>query len=740
VADRTGTVATFVNELGLAWKQLWIYPPGHPARSGAVERAQRALAVLVAPTGSLAMGVDRTALVCEGERFDSPSAQRLAGQLFGRNVAVVDFAEGIDAAELERFLDLLNPDPNQLHTARLWDEASALGLPHVRFQPVDYSGLELTDDLADPGPPPAGGEPAPKPASLWQQILDQMLAGRRVGASDGSGNAGGGEATLADVVASIERLLGSARLDGDGPGEGPRAEMPRAELAHLGEQIAAIVARHLDLAGPEATPAELRQIAHLLRALPAELRPPLLDAVLRRIAPGADAADPLALLAASTSASELLGSLRRLSARGVRCSDAALRAIEGLVFAAPAPAPGGAPGPAAEGDDGPLARLLALGDREGPAPGGAANRLLLVLPRRTPPPAEPLPELESRRRSLGEAEQERAFAETLLHLSICLEDEERAVALAARLEGLFCGFLRSGRLQLAEEIVATVAGGSTPGRDEASHRRAALVAERLASGAAMAALVDLLGQIPRDQIERPQRLVRALGDAAVGELLLLLCEEDDMARRRLLFDFLGGFGTALAPHAARALGDPRWFVVRNMLALLRESGDRTQVEAVREAAVHADPRVRLEAVRTLAALDREIPDALVDRLLADADAKVAELATRELAARSRQGREALVTLLSRWDPFGGQRARRLQALRALAALGDPGVLPKIARCLRGGLFGSGTEERRAAFAALAGYPAAARRPWLERGLGDADGEIRRTCQRLLATPDEGTRP
>lgn len=738
MADRTGTVATFVNELGLAWKQLWIYPPGHPARSGAVERAHRALAALVAPAGSLAIGVDRAALVCEGERFDSPSAQRLAGQLFGRNVAVVDIAEGIDTAELERFLDLLNPDPNQLHAARLWDEASAFVLPHVKFQPVDYSGLELTDDLADPGAPATKAEPAPKPANLWQQILDQLMAGRRVGAAGASG--GAGEATLADVVASIERLLGSARLEGGDPGASPPAEASRGELAHLGEQIAQIVARHLDLAGTEATPAELRRIAHLLRSLPAELRPPLLDAVVRRVAPGGEAAEPLTLLAASTSAAELLGSLRRLAARGVRCSDAALRAIEGLVFAAPAPAAGGPSAPAMAGDDGPLARLLAFGDREGPAPGGAGERLLLELPRRTEPPAEPLPELETRRRSLDEAERERAFAETLLHLSATVEDEARAAALAARLESLFCGFLRSGRLQLAEEIVAIVAGAGAPGRGEAGRRRAALVAEKLASSGAMAALVDLLGQIPRDQIERPQRLVRALGDPAVGQLLLLLAEEEDMARRRLLFDFLGGFGAALAPHAVRALGDPRWFVVRNMLALLRESGDRGQVEAVREAAVHADPRVRLEAVRTLAALDRQIPDALVDRLLADPDAKVAELATRELAARSRQGREALVTLLSRWDPFGGQRARRLQALRALAALGDPEVLPKLRRCFRAGLFGAGTEERRAAFASLAGYPATARRPLLEKGLRDSDGEIRSTCRRLLATPDEGVQP
>lgn len=720
--------ANFINELGLAWKQLWIYPKGHPSRAGAVERAHRALSLLLAPTGSLAVGVDRAALVCEGERVDSPSAQRLAGQLFGRNVAVVTFADGIDAAELERFLDLLNPDPNQLHTARLWDEASAFLLPHVRFQPVDYSGLEITDDLADPGAPAAKAEPPPKQANLWQQILDQLMAGRRVGATDADGR--GGEATLADVITSIERLLETATAQGIVGGEAPA---PTA-IASLGEQIAAAVGRHLDLAGPEALDAELHRIAHLLRALPPELRPPLLDAVMRRLAAADHPGEPFSLLAASTSAAELFGSLRRLSTRGARFSDAALRAIEELVFG---DAPPARPVPGTPGEEGALARFLALGDVEGPPPGAGRERILLALPVRTEPPAEPLPELETRRRSLGEAEQERAFAETLLLLALADRDDGRASALAARLEAVFCSLLRAGRLQLAEEIVAAIAAAGLPERDETLRRRAGRLGEQLAGAPAMGALVELLGQADRTELERPQRLVRALGDPAVRELLLLLAEESDMARRRHLFDFLGGLGAALGPHAAAALGDPRWFVVRNMLALLRESGDRTQVEAVRATALHADPRVRLEAVRALATLDRHPPDSLVDRLLSDPDPKVAELATRDLGARSRQGREALVALLRRWDPFGGERARRLQALRALAATGDPEVLPRLRRSFRGGLFGAGIEERRAAYASLAGYPPAARRTWLEKGAKSPDAEIRRTCVRLLASGEEG---
>ncbi|HPA96538.1 MAG: HEAT repeat domain-containing protein [Acidobacteria bacterium] len=721
--------ASFVNELGLAWKQLWIYPPGHPARAGSVERAYRALARLLGPTGLFALGVERDAFVCGQERNDSPSAQRLAGQLFGRNVAVVSFADGIDVAELERFLNLINPDPGQTRSSRFWEEMDALGCPHVTLQPVDYSGLELTDDLTEPEP--AKKEAPPKPGDLWQEILEQLLAGRKLGAEGLSGAA----ATLAEVISVIEKLLEAALASGAIRGEVPLSEeqaavRARATINSLAEQIAAVVARHLDLIGPEAFAAELLQIAHLLRALPAELRPPILDAVLRRVVALAEPADALGLLAASTSAAEVLASTRRLASRGLRLTDTVLQTLEAL-FLRTAP-PGPAPATGADA----VARLFALGDIEGPLPGGAGERFLLALPQRRDPLTAPLPELEKRQRSLGAAEREDALAETLLQLAFTATAGDRAAALANRLEALFRGLLRAGRLEAAEGIVAAVAAAGHSGRDEARQRRAGRLAEQLAGPGAMAALAELIGQLPAEERERPLRLVRALGDPAIAQLLDQLSAEQDLTRRRHLFDFLVGLGPALTPHAVRLLDDPRWFVVRNMLALLCETGDRSQAAAIRNAALHADARVRLEAVRALAALDPQLPAALVDRLLADPDSRVAEFAARTLAARTRHGRDTLVALLRRRDLFGRQRARRLQALRTLGALGDPEVLPLLRRSFRGGLFGVSVEERRVAYAALAGYPPAARRPWLEQGRRSGDTEIRRTCEQLLATSEE----
>jgi len=78
---------------------------------------------------------------------------------------------------------------------------------------------------------------------------------------------------------------------------------------------------------------------------------------------------------------------------------------------------------------------------------------------------------------------------------------------------------------------------------------------------------------------------------------------------------------------------------------------------------------------------------------------------------------------------------RIKALKALGDLGDPAVLPRLDHYFRSPLFTMvSLEERRAAFRSLSLYPPEARRPYVERGRGTRDPEIRRVCERLAREP------
>src|SRR5213592_654099 len=93
-----------------------------------------------------------------------------------------------------------------------------------------------------------------------------------------------------------------------------------------------------------------------------------------------------------------------------------------------------------------------------------------------------------------------------------------------------------------------------------------------------------------------QKLIERMGLAASHLLLVALADEDNLGRRRRLFDFAVSLGPAIVPAATRCLADDRWF-------LLRSVNDRSSLPDIHRSARHPDLRVRMEAIKSLFALD-----------------------------------------------------------------------------------------------------------------------------------------
>src|SRR6185295_1522914 len=106
-----------------------------------------------------------------------------------------------------------------------------------------------------------------------------------------------------------------------------------------------------------------------------------------------------------------------------------------------------------------------------------------------------------------------------------------------------------------------------------------------------------------------QKLTERMGLAASHMLLVALAEEDKLGRRRRLFDFAVSLGPAIVPAATRFLADDRWFVVRNVIILLRSVDDRTSLPELRRFA-----------------LDPTVPTDILDQAIHAADPKLAETA------------------------------------------------------------------------------------------------------------------
>src|ERR1051326_7839793 len=162
-------VAEFVRALALAWKNLAAYPAGHPALAGAMREAEHRLQMVRGPAGDVTFGIVADGLIHAGEKIDTEHARKFAYALYTARVALLTFDFAVDAAQLERFLRTLGVGAPRNSRVALWDELATAGVTTIHLQPVDYSGVEITDSLdsVEPVPLPRG--------TLWEEIVRALM-------------------------------------------------------------------------------------------------------------------------------------------------------------------------------------------------------------------------------------------------------------------------------------------------------------------------------------------------------------------------------------------------------------------------------------------------------------------------------------------------------------------------------------------------------------------------------------
>jgi len=339
---------------------------------------------------------------------------------------------------------------------------------------------------------------------------------------------------------------------------------------------------------------------------------------------------------------------------------------------------------------------------------------------------------------IGDASLDRDAAATLLELAERADVPPEALpAILGRFERGFLRLLSGGRMREGVALVERVERRATGEGPVAAAFRA--TAERMSGQESIDVLAAALPEMPEELFGLVPSLIERLGPAAVRHLLDVLARTENRRMRYRLLDLLAKIGPVVARDATGLLSDPRWYVVRNMLLLLRRVGDSRSVPAVRRCVDHPDLRVRLEAIHTLFAFDREVPRGLLRKALHDPDLRQAE-AAMELAGKYgiAEAVEPIVAYLCAWDPFGKRRTVRLKAIRALAAIGDPRALEGLGRFrARYQLLPPALEERQELYRTLPAYPEESYQAWIESGLRSRDVEIRRLSAGMGRLPEAG---
>lgn len=601
--------------LARAAQRAGLYPSGHPAVGPMVERVRDALAaVLEERDEPLAIGVSRDALVLDAGETDpdDPTLRNLAARLHGHELAGVTFRPTPGPEELEAFLDGIAEPPE--------GEAGALGerprmdeqWPRIALEPLRYERLALSED--DGQERRAAEEEAGRRAEeLWRGLGRLALTEAAL------------EGSAADLPEASRIVTALDRFSRD-----------EAEARSAAGRLAA-VARSVEGPGGSASPEVRERLLEVVETADPELLQRIFassTAAVRRSFLHASAGwmpveDVMEMLERAADQEELdfshhvLGLLARLAGR-----------------AADEETEGGADAEAAFREE--VRELVGGWDEELEAPDGAGEA--------------PLPELSAPAgagwRGLAGSVDPGRVVRTVLELDHRGPAEERAVE--EMLE-------REGPAALLELLRAAPADGST----------AEAILDRVGADAFLREI--LAGESP--DWEAVEAFVDRLGTGAAGPLLDALAEAGDRSVRRRLFSRLVELeGEEVGEAAVERLRDERWYVKRNMLALLAERATLPSGFSPMDHVDHPRAAVRREAYR-IALRHPEVSGEAIRRGMADQDSKVSGMVFGLLGELDPDVLERLLpTLLERVRDGSLADGSGRAAVRALSRVDRPEAL------------------------------------------------------------------
>jgi HEAT repeat protein len=177
-------------------------------------------------------------------------------------------------------------------------------------------------------------------------------------------------------------------------------------------------------------------------------------------------------------------------------------------------------------------------------------------------------------------------------------------------------------------------------------------------------------------------LILGIGAPFVEALVLRLAEESSMSLRRYYLECLYEIGDAAKEAAIQNLNDKRWYVVRNMVILLRRFGDPAVVRHLRSISENSHPKVRQELIRSLFAFNHAEADNLLQKEFRSPD-RERVLAAVQLAEQSNNPGtvECLRKILAIKLFSAAEFELKQAAVKSLGKIANPVVLPDLERIL-----------------------------------------------------------
>ncbi len=174
-----------------------------------------------------------------------------------------------------------------------------------------------------------------------------------------------------------------------------------------------------------------------------------------------------------------------------------------------------------------------------------------------------------------------------------------------------------------------------------------------------------------------------LGEDAASAIVRRIMSGHDVSSRKALSAVLQHIGPPAVPQLIEVLKDSRWQIVRTAVTILGDIGSRDAVQGLAQSAYHADSRVRVEAIRSLARIGGRDATLLLLDLLNDKNQAIRKQVISWMGnTRNEKALEPLLHLLMKQDFLGKSETIKKEALLAIGRIGDQRALEPLYRLVK----------------------------------------------------------
>ena len=212
-------------------------------------------------------------------------------------------------------------------------------------------------------------------------------------------------------------------------------------------------------------------------------------------------------------------------------------------------------------------------------------------------------------------------------------------------------------------------------------------------------------------------------------------EEQNTFLRSFYLSIISGFGEFVVPHAKKRLSDERWYVKRNMLHLIRESGNKTVLKIIKPYCEHKDIRLSIEAMKAFLYFDSPDGNRFIKQHLQSNKIEIRDQIVNMIGTfKVERLVPDLVKILIKKDALGGDFHVKIPVVNALGEIGDKRALSYLNDiCKSKSMLYKGSLEKLkvSIYKSLAKYPLSDIKPLVDEGLRSKNEEIIETCSILL---------